>query len=341
MLLPLAFIVAFLFSSCEKNNITEPISTDSTDQYAGIKNQFKISFNGYEWQADSIKISKMNGTSPHSLLNGYILNGVQNKEGQRISAGLMINPTNSSIYIGLGTIDSTWVALLYHKASFSYWKYDTLKNTYSGKFSLDYDDLYFGKGHIECEFINMEDYLYYLPQTYVLDTTKEYSYSRQWYYVGASDGSLKNFTLPPSYTMHTPIFYFLSRTLGSEYSSIYKYKHFCQLVSGGFSIDGSWDVVDNKLYSYFCITSGWYSYYWDADLINTFKSALEANNYSIEKENNILKVYYNEHKSALIFYAKPEEYDQILYKKSTKINNTYKKHYTDKDILHNLMFGSN
>ena len=326
MQLLLLAIFLIVFAHCEPNTIDEPIveTIDSCEQYAGIKNVFKINFNGIDWQADSIRISEINSEAEAFLINGYILNGLQRSDASSIGAGLIISPLNSMVTFSMGTNDSTWVALLGHPANFLFWSVDSINESYCGKFTIDYDDLRFGKGHIECEYINMDRKISYYPHSYELDTIKDYPYTKVWYYVGCSNGLLSNFKRPIPWTLNIPQLVFYADSLGEAYENIYKYKYYAEAYRGMGPLYGSWNLEEENFQTAFFSSGYIINYDWDVEWMAFHDSLFtNENNYHFKKENNILKVFFDNNKQCLIYYAKPEEYDYIPSKSKTLKTKNY------------------
>ena len=336
LLLLTLFLLAF--TQCEPNIIDEPKAEtiDSCEQYAGIKNVFKVTFEGNELIADSIRLSVVN-RYPSEKAN-IKLDAYNFTETTNIRIAINISLDDSVISFVLRSLDSSIVDFESQKVEFSFLCIDTLNTTFCGKFHFEYDTPDLGVGQIECEFINMEKIIATYPFNYELDVLREYSYDRIWYYVGSSDGDLSNFTKAIPYTLDTPRLFLYSDTLGEEYSTVYKYNRFASTYNGAGALYGSWKLQEDELLVEL-FDPGWgVNYVWEYEWA-TFHNSLysNVNNYYFEKEHNILKVYYNEGKQALIYYAKPEEYNDTLYLyHDLKNNNNENKIYTNTSSEHNL-----
>ncbi|MCK5538070.1 MAG: hypothetical protein KAI79_14690, partial [Bacteroidales bacterium] len=319
-------IFLIVFAHCEPNTIDEPIveTIDSCEQYAGIKNLLKVNFNGFEWQADSIFVFDYNNNN-FDFLNGYTMNGVMHNNEKRITFSAILNFISEDSLgmctIGFGTKDSTWLAIMGYKTNIIYWKEDEIQNTFCGKFVIEYDSTHapmFGNGKLECEIINVSQQLLYLKDfEFEIDNTKEYSYNRKWYFVAVTDGNITNKSQKPiPYQCVRPELRFYNGNISGIYDIVYEYDKFAYTENGVplTGLSGSWTINnDSKVMFDFFEPQNGYTYEWVNKWGNFYDSIYSDNTERwVEKQNNILKVLYNNGKNALIYYAKPEEYNDTL-----------------------------
>ena len=328
MLLALLFI--FLFLQCERNSIEEPIEDiesegiDSCDQYIGMKNVFKLEINGDSYEFDSISLSGFTTDSESNELYEYML--WAKTDSFSVTLILNFDYPYGNIYVNDLIQDSLIYDLSWDTTSAQTLRYDGINKILCTEFIVNFDNNSNGVDSIHVWLINIQEIIPYYPQNYVLDTTKEYSFARRWYYVGGTDGSLSNFNRPVPITLSQPSIDFTSIILGSEYSEIYKYQMGAGVNRGDNFTPGSWQMENDSIHAAFISMDYHFTFnnIWEKKWLFFCDSLFtNENNYHFEKENNILKVFFDNNKQCLIYYAKPEEYDYIPSKSNTLKTRNY------------------
>jgi hypothetical protein len=156
--------------------------------------------------------------------------------------------------------------------------------------------------------------VWYSPDTnYVIDNKRYYSYFHYWRYLGATDGGLKNFRHLKTITSDTNFKMIFTKKVWPTGES--KYTNAAYINEFGIGeIYGSWKLDKDNLLLNFHHFGKEVTHVWNLPLANYMEDNLVEKLLRVEKENNILKLFYTKD-SAFIFYANPSEYnDTILYK---------------------------
>ncbi len=212
------------------------------------------------------------------------------------------------------------------------WNYDSTENKLSTKFSFDYDDLDMGKGHAEFEIINVYHQTNYPHPIVNVDTTREYPAAGFWKYAGygtTKDLDLSNLEANVQYPFATGIL-LDTFPLDDFWSDIffYKYDSFIDWVAGAF--DGAWqynsDSSEIKTY-WEPDEYPYYGYPFEKDATELMNNILKSKNYSVEKEHNLLKLFYNNKQNVIVFYKSPGD---TLYSQHKKFILNTKNHENQK-----------
>lgn len=298
----LSLFIAILLVSCE--NLFSPENENSTAKNEEPTNMLIIKINDKIYQPDSMFLSYFETKENSKVLKMHKAI-FHCKDINTMVYAVFFDSTYLNIYIENKDTKEVLYDMVLRTSEIASAYYQFIDSVVSGKFRGTYISENNDTAKIEAEFINMQYYIPYYAHEFVLDTSKVYDLAGKWYYVGTSKkGELKNFynPVPATFPKNAEIWFDPNEL--PDYYQINKYKYFTSILNQAF---GNYEIRNDSIKAVFQTTPHaglpWerkWRYFQDS----IFR---QENNFQMEKEHNILRVFFDNKQQALVYYAKPEE----------------------------------